>query len=61
MELVTIEEGTDPLTRYAILITSVVAWYYNVVIGLDASDATNTLPRREIIAIVYTCILASFG
>ena len=60
IELATIEEGTDPLTRYATLITSVVARYYNVAIGLDASSVTNTLSRREIIVIVYTYILVSF-
>ena len=60
IELATIEEGTDLSTRYAALITSIVARYYNTAIGLDISSATDTLPRREIIAIVYICILASF-
>ena len=60
IELATIEEGTDPLTRYATLITSIVVRYYDVVIGLDTSSAINTLPRKEITVIVYTYILASF-
>ena len=60
IELATIEEGTDPSIRCVALITSIVARYYDIAIGLDASSATNTLPRREIIAIVYTYILASF-
>ena len=60
IELVTIEEGTDLSTRHATLTIYIVVRYYNIVIGLDAFSATNTLPRREIIAIVYTYILASF-
>ena len=60
IELVTIEEGTNLSTRYIALITSIVIRYYNIVIGLDASSAIDTSPRREITAIVYTCILASF-
>ena len=60
IELVTIEEGTNLSTRYVASIISVVARYYNVAIGLDVSSTTNTLPGREIIAIVYTCILVSF-
>ena len=60
IELATIEEGTDPLIRCATSTISVVARHYDIAIGLDTSSATNTLPRREIIAIVYTYILASF-
>ena len=61
VELVTIEEGTDLSTRRIALITSVVARYYNAAIGLDVSGVTDTLFRREIMAMVYTCILASLG
>ena len=61
MELVTMEEGTDLLTRRAASITSVVARYYDIVIGLDTSGAIDTLFIKEIIAIVYICILVSFG
>ena len=60
IELAIIEEGTDPLTRRITLIISVVARYYNIAIGLDTSSATNTSSRREIMAIVYIYILASF-
>ena len=60
IELVTIEEGTNPLIQRATLTTSVVTRYYNAAIGLDASSATNTLPRREITATVHIRILASF-
>ena len=60
IELATIEENTDPSTQRATLITNVVARYYNVAIGLDASSVIDTLPRKETITTVYTCILASF-
>ena len=60
IELATIEEGTDLSTRRTALITSVVARYYDIAIGLDASSATDTLLGREITATARTCILASF-
>ena len=60
IELATIEEGTDLLTRHVASITSVVARYHDAAIGLDASGATDTLPGRETIAMAYTYILASF-
>ena len=60
IELVTVEEGTDLSIRYAVSTTSVVARHYDIVIGLDISGITDTLPGREIIATVYTCILVSF-
>ena len=60
IELATTEEGTDLSTRRATSITSVVARYYDVAIGLDTSSTTDTLPGRETIATVYIYILASF-
>ena len=60
IELATTEEGTNLLTRRTTSTTSVVTRYYNVAIGLDASNATDTSPRRETMAIAYTYILASF-
>ena len=60
IELATIEKGTNPSTRYTTSTISVVARYYNIVIGLNISSTTDTSPRRETTAIVYTYILTSF-
>ena len=60
IELVTTKEGTNLSTQYTTLTISVVARYYNIVIGLDASSTTDTSPRRETIATARIYILASF-
>ena len=60
IELAIVEEGTNPSTRYTTSITSVVARYHDAAIGLDASSAIDTSPRKKTIAIVYTYILVSF-
>ena len=60
IEPITVKESTNPLTRRAALITSIVARHYDIAISLDASSITDTSPEKEIMAIVYTYILASF-